>query len=51
LSFILMIMDNSRILHAPDQFEAFVKLKPLMWAVILVYLSLWSAKLSLKLES
>jgi len=50
LSFILMIINNRVFFKDPDQFYAFLELKPLMWSMILVYISLWLAKFSLKVR-
>jgi len=51
LSFILNMSDNKVFFKSLSQFYTFLELKPLMWSMILVYISLWSAKFPLKLKS
>ncbi len=48
LSFILNIVSHGIFFKDIDQYYVFLQCKPLMWTIILVYLSLWTAKFSLK---
>lgn len=50
-SFILTIINNRVFFKDRSQFHALLELKPLMWAIILVFVSLCLAKASLKKES
>jgi len=50
LSFILNMLDNKVFFRNPYFYFDILELKPLMWSIILVYLSLWVAKFSLKLK-
>ncbi len=46
ISFILTMADNHVFFKGLAQYCAFLEFKPLMWTIILVYLSLWTAKFS-----
>ncbi|MEI7998498.1 MAG: hypothetical protein WCH62_03215, partial [Candidatus Omnitrophota bacterium] len=50
LTFILCIVDNKIFFKDINQFYTFLEYKPLMWCIILVYLSLWLAKISIILK-
>jgi len=49
-SLIFNIADHKIFLKNAHQYYVLLQLKPLMWAVILVYLSLWVSKFSLKFK-
>jgi len=51
LSFLLTILDNRLFFKDTRQFYFMIELKPLMWAIILVYASLWTAKFSIRSKS
>jgi len=50
-SFILLILGTRLSFRNDNQFYAFLAVKPLMWVIVLSYLSLLIAKFSLKLKS
>jgi hypothetical protein len=51
LSFILCIVYNKAFARDIQQFYLFLEYRPLLWTIILVYLSLWLVKFALKLKS